>query len=144
MILENYLGEIITGIGAALTTLTGYLVGKRRSNAETKQVEAEALKASQEVYDTLVGHTKQFVKDTEERNTILKKQVDLLSTNLEKINVNFEALEKEVDHLRKTIEILEKELHECKEINQKNNIKTTLHIKPKRASKTNVKDVPKV
>ena len=51
-ILESYLGEIITAVGVAITSSVGYIVGKRRSNAETKQVEAEALKASQEVYDT--------------------------------------------------------------------------------------------
>ena len=114
-------------------------MGKRRSNAETKQVEAEALKASQEVYDTLVGHTKQFVKDTEERNTILKQQVDQLSTNLEKINTNFKALEKEVDHLRKIISVLEKDLQECKEINKQHVEKIELSEKPKRVSKNTLK-----
>ena len=138
-ILENYLGEIIAAVGVALTSSIGYIVGKRRSNAETKQVEAEALKASQEVYDTLVGHTKQFVKDTEERNTILKQQVDQLSTNLEKINTNFKALEKEVDHLRKIISVLEKDLQECKEINKENVKKIELSEKPKRVSKNTSK-----
>lgn len=88
--ISNFAGEIIVG---GVTSFTTYIFTKRRDNAETRVIEADAVSQMQLAYD-------KFVTDMRSSNEELSKEVGLLKT--------------EVKGLRQTVRNLEQDLEDCR------------------------------
>ena len=92
---EEFGEYIVNGIIAFFTGITTYFVTKKRADAETKQIQGDALRTMQDVYD-------KFVEDTKSKIIELTDEITELTL--------------QVKELTQHVKILETELEDCKKI----------------------------
>jgi predicted RNase H-like nuclease (RuvC/YqgF family) len=81
--------NLITGIITAIGTFIGYIVGARKSNAETDKIVIENVKEILEVYSTTINDLKEEVKE-------LKEKISHYEGVIEKLNHDIDEFRKQI------------------------------------------------
>lgn len=103
MELNNYIGEIITGV---ITALIGFFVGRRKENMDLQTSELDNIEKGIEIY-------RKMIEDLSQKIESLSEKYAVAISDLENANRRIRELETSIDDLVK-------ELKKYKQLNGKN------------------------
>jgi peptidoglycan hydrolase CwlO-like protein len=73
---------VITALVSALTTIGGFFLGKRKSNAETDSIVIQNVKELLGVYSNTINDLKNEIKELKEKIDKYEEQIDNMSLEL--------------------------------------------------------------
>jgi chromosome segregation ATPase len=76
---------IITALVSALTTIGGFFLGKRKSNAETDTIVIKNVKEILEVYAITINDLKNEIRELKDKIDDYEKQIDKMSIELNQL-----------------------------------------------------------
>lgn len=76
---------IITGLISALTTIGGYFLGKRKSNAETDSIVISNVKELLGVYSNTINDLKNEIKELKDKIDKYEEQIDNMSLEIHQL-----------------------------------------------------------
>lgn len=76
---------IITGLISALTTIVGYFLGKRKSNAETDSIVISNVKELLGVYSNTINDLKNEIKELKDKIDKYEEQIDNMSLEIHQL-----------------------------------------------------------